>query len=51
MARYEVIGNHKINGVAPGGTVDLSDAQAEQLVAGGHVKKKAAAKKPAGGAD
>lgn len=47
MARFKVVGNHAVDGVAPGGTVTIDDdVQAAQLVRSGHLKP-VAAKKPA----
>ncbi len=51
MSTYTVVGHRVVDGVAPGGTVTITDdARASGLVTAGHlalVKKKAAAAKPA----
>lgn len=49
MARYKVVGNHKVGGIAPGGTVELDlDEQNEwRLVRGGHLQPVARPRKPA----
>lgn len=39
MAKYKVVGNHKVAGVAPGGWVELPEGpQTAALVRAGHVK-------------
>jgi len=38
MGKYRVIGRNAIEGVATGGVVELSDADGERLIAGGHVE-------------
>jgi hypothetical protein len=38
MGKYRVIGRNAIEGVATGGIVELSDADGERLIAGGHVE-------------
>jgi len=50
MSSYEVVGNHAVFGIEPGGTVDIDDdAVAERLVTGGHIAKKGRGKaSPAG---
>ena len=42
MQTYKVIGRNAIDGVPTGGTVSLSDEDAERLIAGGHVESIAA---------
>ena len=37
MTTYLVTGTRAVHGVAPGGTVELDDSDAERLIAGGHV--------------
>lgn len=40
MARYKVVGNHAVDGVEPGGTVEIDDdARARYLARAGHVAK------------
>lgn len=37
MPRFLIVGNHRIDGVAPGGEVDLDETHAATLIASGHV--------------
>lgn len=38
MKKCRVIGRNAVDGVPTGGTVELTDADAERLIAGGHVE-------------
>lgn len=38
MAKYRVVGDQPVDGVPTGGTVELNDADAARLLAGGHVE-------------
>lgn len=42
MQNYKVIGPHDIDGIATGGTVELSDEDGARLTASGHVEPIAA---------
>ncbi len=39
MPRFKVVGNHRVDGVEPGGTVEIEDeGRIAALVVGGHIQ-------------